>query len=118
APYEPSALGRLMGRHGTREVEVDNLLRGRVLVDLYRVVRQAMTVGSYSYSIKKLEPLYMEARSAEILDAGSSIVEYERWLQEQDQQILDDLEEYNRDDCHSTQLLRDWLEGVRHEATA
>src|SRR5262249_50878745 len=28
APYEPTALGRLMGRHATREDDVDRLLRG------------------------------------------------------------------------------------------
>jgi uncharacterized protein len=29
---------KLMGRFGTREMEVDNLLRNEVFVDLYRVV--------------------------------------------------------------------------------
>ena len=33
--YEPTALKRLMGRHGTREDEIDRLLRRGVLVDLY-----------------------------------------------------------------------------------
>ena len=42
APYEPSALKRLMGRHGTREEEIDRLLREKILVDLYAVTRQAM----------------------------------------------------------------------------
>ena len=37
AAYERTALGRLAQRHGTREEEVDRLLRGRVLVDLFRV---------------------------------------------------------------------------------
>ena len=37
APYERTALTRLMGEHGTREDELDDLLRGEVLVDLYRV---------------------------------------------------------------------------------
>ena len=37
APYERTALSRLMGEHGTREDELDDLLRGEVLVDLYRV---------------------------------------------------------------------------------
>ena len=31
-----------MGEHGTREDEIDDLLRGEVLVDLYRVTRQAL----------------------------------------------------------------------------
>ena len=118
APYEPAALGRLSGRHGTREVELDQLLRDRVLVDLYRVVRQSMVVGVESYSIKKLEPLYMEGRQADIIDAGSSIVEYERWLDAPDPAILHSIEEYNRDDCRSTWLLRDWLEARRTDAAA
>jgi uncharacterized protein len=42
APYEPSAIKRLMGRHGTRETEVDRLLRGGVFVDLFRAVRQGL----------------------------------------------------------------------------
>ena len=42
APYERTALTRLMGEYGTREDEVDDLLRGEVLVDLYRVTRQAL----------------------------------------------------------------------------
>ena len=42
APYEPTALKRLMGRYGTREAEVDRLLREGVLVDLLRAVRQSL----------------------------------------------------------------------------
>ncbi|MHB8313918.1 MAG: TM0106 family RecB-like putative nuclease, partial [Candidatus Dormibacteria bacterium] len=115
APYEPAALKRLMGRHGTREREVDDLLRGRVLVDLYQVVRQGVCVGTPSYSLKKLESLYMPPRTEAITDAGSSIEEYERWLESPDQTILDELEAYNRVDCDSTRLLRDWLEARRSE---
>ena len=118
APYEPSALGKLMGRYGTREAELDDLLRGGVFVDLYRVVRQGLVIGSPSYSLKKLEPLYMAARTGEIVDAGSSIVEYERWLQTDDQQILNDIEAYNSDDVESTWRLRDWLEERRQELIA
>ena len=33
--YEPTALKRLMARYGTREDEVDELLRREVFVDLY-----------------------------------------------------------------------------------
>ena len=42
AAYERTALTRLMGEHGTRETEIDALLRAEVLVDLYRVVKQAL----------------------------------------------------------------------------
>lgn len=118
APYETTAVGRLMGRYGTRESEVDQLLRSGVFVDLYRVVRQGVRVGTPSYSLKKLEALYLEdRRSGAIVDAGSSIVEYERWLQDADPAILQAIEEYNRTDCDSTRQLRDWLEARRGEYT-
>ena len=58
ASYEPTALKRLMGRHATREDEVDRLLRGGILVDLFRAVRQGLRASVESYSIKRIEPLY------------------------------------------------------------
>ena len=58
APYETGAMKRLSGRYSTRESELDQLLRGGVFVDLYRVVRQGIRASVESYSIKRLEPLY------------------------------------------------------------
>ena len=80
AAYEKTALRRLMSRHGTREEEVDRLLRNEVLVDLYRVVRQGIRLSTDSYSLKKVERLYMPAREELIADAAGSMVMYERWL--------------------------------------
>jgi uncharacterized protein len=120
APYEPTALKRMMGRHATREDEVDRLLRGGVLVDLYRVVRQSLRASVESYSIKRLEPLYDFERAVPLQDAGSSIVAFEEWLElgEGDRPssgILDEIAAYNRDDVVSTARLRDWLELRREE---
>jgi uncharacterized protein len=118
ASYEQTALGKLMGRNSTKEQEVDELLRGAVLVDLYRVIRQGVCVGAPSYSLKKVEALYMDPRTKGITDAGSSIVEYERWLEDHDDAILRRLEDYNAVDCRSTWLLRNWLEDRRVEYAA
>src|SRR5207247_1121695 len=49
--YEQTAIKRLMGMHATREEEVDQLLRGHVLVDLNRVVEQALRISQPSYSL-------------------------------------------------------------------
>ena len=70
APYEPTALKRLMGRYGTREAEVDRLLREGVLVDLLRVVRQSLRASVESYSIKKMEAFYGFVREIDLRDAG------------------------------------------------
>ena len=119
APYEPTAVKRLAGRHGTREKEVDRLLRGEVFVDLYRAVRQGIRASVESYSIKRLEPLYDFSRDIELRDANSSIVEFETWLElgegEAGRELLDSIKAYNRDDCLSTLRLRDWLESQRAE---
>ncbi len=116
AAYEPTALKRLAGFHGTRETELDDLLRGGVLVDLYRVVRQGLCISQPSYSIKKLEVFYAGKREGGVTDAGQSIVAYERWMDDQDASILNEIERYNEDDCDSTLKLRDWLLARRAEA--
>jgi len=120
AAYERTALGRLAQRHGTREVEVDRLLRGGVLVDLFRVVRQGIRAGVESYSIKRIEPLYALEREVALKDAGSSIVAFESWLElgpdapvEDGPRILAEIAGYNRDDVVSNWRLRDWLEARR-----
>ena len=125
APYEPTHLLTMAARHGTREMEVDRLLRDGVFVDLYPVVRRALRVGSRSYSIKKLEPLYMGAdvRTSDVQRGDDSIVRYVQARALQDEgdataahEIFDDLADYNRYDCVSTRRLRDWLVDRAREA--
>ena len=118
APYEPTALKRLMSRYATREDEVDRILRGNVLVDLYGIVRQSLQASVESYSIKKIEKFYMPQREGAVTSAGFSVVEYERWLKTGDPAILAAIGSYNRDDCLSNWLLRGWLERLRREAEA
>ncbi len=120
AAYEPTAVKKLMGRHATREEEVDRLLRGGVFVDLFSVVRQGVRVSQESYSIKKMEPLYHLERTVPLRDAGSSILNFELWLDSDGtkQELLDLIREYNRDDCVSNWKLRDWLEEQRASVIA
>jgi uncharacterized protein len=113
AHYEPTALKRLMSMHGTRESDLDNLLRRRKFVDLYQVVREAIRVSEPSYSIKNIEHFYLDKRTTEVTNAGASIVYYERWKETADAQLLKDIEEYNLDDVRSTLKLRDWLMTLR-----
>ena len=58
APYEPAAFKRLMGRHATREAEIDRMLRAGLFVDLHAVVKHALRASVEQYSIKDLEPFY------------------------------------------------------------
>ena len=116
APYEVTALKRLVGRYGTREDLLDDMLRNGVFVDLYQTVKQGLRAGTRSYSIKKLEPLYMGAELRTGLDnAADSILEYQKFT---DELIVDPeaaavtlkgIADYNKYDCLSTWRLRDWL---------
>ncbi len=113
ASYEETALKRLASMHATREVEVDNLLRQGALVDLYKVVRESIRISEPSYSIKYVEHFYRPARAGDVQNAGASIVFYERWRETRQAQLIQDIEDYNRDDVDSTQQLRDWLLTLR-----
>jgi predicted RecB family nuclease len=113
AAYEPSHLKILAMRHATMEAELDQLLRERRFVDLYRIIVHAMQASTESYSLKDLEPLYGRGRSGEVKTAAASIVEYENWCITGDQAILDEIGFYNEEDCVSTADMRDWLETLR-----
>ncbi len=113
AHYEETALKRLMSWHGTRESDVDNLLREGKLVDLYKVVRESIRVSEPSYSIKNLERFYMGQREGEVTSAGDSIVYYEKWRLTGDKSYLEKIRDYNEFDCRSTHLLREWLLSLR-----
>jgi hypothetical protein len=123
APYEPGALKRLMGRYASREEEVDLLLRGQVLVDLYGVVRHSIRASVESYSIKMLEPFYAFERSVPLAEANAALRRVQAKLELADAGSIvaadkEVVEGYNRDDCVSTKVLRDWLESLRSDALA
>ncbi|WP_241984752.1 TM0106 family RecB-like putative nuclease [Cryobacterium adonitolivorans] len=124
AAYERTHLLSLAARHGVGEDAVDDLLRDNVLVDLYPVVKKSLRVGSRSYSIKKLEPLYMGDEHREGVDnAADSITEYadsrdlfRAGQTDAAQAKLDAIADYNEYDCLSTLRLRDWLLARADEA--
>ncbi|WIJ46551.1 TM0106 family RecB-like putative nuclease [Curtobacterium citreum] len=127
AAYERTHLLSLAARHGVGEDVVDDLLRAGVLVDLYPIVRKALVVGSHSYSIKKLEPLYMgdDLRLSDVTNAADSITAYVDAIEElrngdpaAGQHMLDEVADYNAYDCRSTLRLRDWLLSLRQAVPA
>lgn len=116
AAYEITALRRLTTKYGIGEAFLDRLLRERRFVDLFAVVRGGLIGSEANYSIKSMEAFYGRKREGEVKTAGGSVVAYERWRETGDQQILDEIEDYNRVDCISTEELRDWLVGIRPAA--
>lgn len=116
--YEQTAMKKLMERHRTREEEVHSLLREGCFVDLYRVVKQSIMIGQPRYGIKYLEPLYETRTRTGVKKGDDSIVAFERWLASRaagapEDDILADIEQYNRFDCESTLHLLQWLWSLR-----
>jgi predicted RecB family nuclease len=113
ANYEETALKRLAMVHGTREAQLDNLLRRRKLVDLYKVVREGVRISEPSYSLKNVEVFFGGNRAGEVKTALDSMVIYDRWQQTGDRALLDQIGAYNEADCRSLLMCRDWLLRLR-----
>ncbi|MFD1713448.1 TM0106 family RecB-like putative nuclease [Amnibacterium flavum] len=118
ADYERAHLQMLCARYGVGESVLDELLREHVLVDLYPIVKRSIRISERSYSLKKLEPLYMgdELRVSDVTNAAASITAYVDYTVLRDAgradeaaALLAEIAEYNRYDCVSTRRLRDWL---------
>ena len=114
ASYERTHLLTIAARHGVGEHIVDDHLRADVLVDLYPLVKKSVRVGGRSYSIKKLEPLYMgdELRDGEVATATASIEQYDLAMRsegDEQERLLETIADYNRYDCVSTLRLLEWL---------
>lgn len=123
APYEPTQIKRMAGQHGICIDDVDQLLRARVFVDLYRVVRQGIRASVESYSIKKIEQLYDFKRAVTARDSVLALQAMAGALalgnpRDVPASILQSIESYNRDDCLSAWQLRAWLEDRRRELEA
>ncbi len=121
SPYEPGAVKRLIGRHGTREAELDQLLRGERFVDLLVVTRHGLQASVESYSLKELEQFHGFRRALDLRDAAAALRRVDRALELAGPQDIEQgdraaVQSYNRDDCLSTAGLRDWLEERRREA--
>ena len=115
ASYEITACKKISGRDGICEEEVDQLLRNEVFIDLYNVVRHGLIIGEPRYSIKNVEHLYRGKRETDVKGGGESVAVYEAWVNDPDgdtwetSKVLNDIRDYNIDDCDSTQELVDWL---------
>jgi len=109
ASYEITALERLTSLHKVHGVDYDHYLNLGRFVDLFRVVKQAINISEKSYSIKEIEKYYDFKRTGDIKKGDISEEFYIQWIENKNQKLLDEIEEYNKQDCISTFKLRNWL---------
>jgi len=121
AAYEPAALKRLVGRYATREEELDQILRAKLFVDLFGIVRHSLRASVESYSIKRLEPFYGFVRAIPLEEVNAALTQLQAHLELEDVPAITDelrsvVASYNRDDCLSALRLRNWLETLRSQS--
>ena len=108
-PYEKNVLKRLSHRHAIHERLLEKFTRTQRFIDLYEVVRKSIYISEPNYSLKNLEKFYMEQRTDTITQALDSVVVYHKWRESQNESLLQQIANYNKVDCRSTYLLREWL---------
>ena len=114
----PQLLKRLMGRHSTREDEIDRMLRAGLFVDVHTVLKRALRASVEQYSLKALEVFHGFRRAVPLEEARSAMRQMEHALElghpaDVGESVKSAIALYNADDCFSTRSLRDWLEGER-----
>jgi RNase_H superfamily len=92
---------------------LDDLLRRRKLVDLYKAVREGVRISEPGYSLKNVEVFFGDDRDGEVKTALDSMVVYDQWPHPGDQALLDQIGAYNQADCWSLLMCRDWLLRLR-----
>lgn len=140
ASYEITAIKKMVIRYETRELEVQTLFENKVFIDLYRIVQTGLLIGEPKYSIKNVEHLYRDARNTVVANGGDSVVFYENWrasggviawetspdgyqswkIQPDNFNwhkwlVLNEIREYNIDDCESTLELVSWLRNIQSQ---
>jgi predicted RecB family nuclease len=118
--HEPSAFKSLMGRHASREDEIDRMLRAGLFVDLHTIFKQAVRASVEEYSLKALEAFHSFARNTPLAESRTALRQIEHWLElggedELPESLRATVQGYNDDDCRSAASLRDWLEDERRK---
>jgi predicted RecB family nuclease len=106
--YAKTAVKKLSEKHQSSE-ELQRFQER--LFDLRKCVDKCVVFPLYFYSIKDIAKssfVNFKWRHAKA-GGGQSIFWYEKWLEAQDRQILQDIIDYNEDDVLATEYLHLWI---------
>ena len=91
--------------HKVKGIEYDHYLNLDKFVNLLEVNRQGLFISENSYSLKNVEKFYEFKREGDVQRGDASQEYYIEWLDTQDQNFLDEIESYNKQDCIATSQL-------------
>ena len=107
--YEIEALLKLSSFHKVKDIEYDHYLNLDKFVNLLKVNRQGLFISENSKSLKNMEKFYHFKREGDVQRGDVSQDYYIEWLETNDKKFLEEIESYNKQDCHSTHELHKWL---------
>jgi len=111
--YEERALKELSITYSSVFTEgqnfIDNLLRREKFIDLYLVVSQCMQTTEKDLTLKTIEIFYRKQRSSIVKTADDSIKLFDIWCSTYEPTLMQDIINYNEEDCISTYELREFL---------
>ena len=107
--YEITALLKLSSFHKVKGIEYDHYLNLDKFVNLLEVNRQGLFISENSNSLKNMEKFYHFKREGDVQRGDVSQEYYIEWLETNDKKFLEEIESYNKQDCHSTYELHKWL---------
>jgi len=88
---------------------IDSLLRQEKFIDLYLVVSQCMQTTEKDLSLKTIEIFYRKQRSSTVKTADDSIKLFDNWCSTYEPGLMQEIINYNEEDCVSTYDLREFL---------
>ena len=116
--YEITALLKLSSFHKVKGIEYDHYLNLDKFVNLLEVNRQGLFISENSNSLKNMEKFYHFKREGDVQRGDVSQEYYIEWLETNDKKFLEEIESYNKQDCHSTYELHKWLLDIKPEETS
>jgi predicted RecB family nuclease len=104
--YEKTNVNKLTKKYGGSQ-KLDEFMNN--LVDLSKIVIQSIIFPVYFYSIKDLAKKLNFKWQHQKAGGAQSIFWYEKWLETNNREVLQDIINYNEDDVKATEFLHTWL---------
>jgi uncharacterized protein len=104
--YERTHVNKLIERYGSAP-KLDGFMTN--FVDLAEIVKETVIFPIYFYSIKDIAKYLKFKWQHQKAGGAQSIFWYEKWLETNDKEVLQDIINYNEDDVKATEFLHTWL---------
>lgn len=108
ASYEKTRTKKLSEKYGTSAIFEHFSTK---YCDFFDVVKSSVILPLYFYSIKDIakSPFLKYKWRHPKAGGAQSVFWYEKWLETQDEKVLQDIVDYNEDDVRATEFLHKWL---------